>query len=116
MKKERGLLKSEKRKRRFLTSKTANFIFTVAVLSIFVMAVPTFAAGADALNAAKGLLSKGAQAGGGLIAVWGLVSLGLSIKDHNGPGIQGAVMQIVGGGMIVAAGTYIGTMDLTIAP
>ena len=117
MKNERGLLKSEKRKRRFMTSKTANFIFTVAVLSIFVMAVPTFAvSGTETLTAAKNLLGTGAQAAGGLIAVWGLVSLGLSIKDHNGPGIQQAVLQIVGGGIIIAAGTYISTsLDLSMS-
>ena len=53
--------------------------------------------GGDAINTAKELLSKAATAGGGLWAVWGLVQLGMSIKDNNGPDIGGAVWQIVGG-------------------
>lgn len=42
--------------------------------------------------------------GGGLLCLWGLITLGTNIKDHNGPGIQQAIWQIVGGALIIAAG------------
>lgn len=42
--------------------------------------------------------------GGGLLCLWGVVTLGTNIKDHNGPGIQQAIWQIVGGALIIAAG------------
>jgi hypothetical protein len=32
-----------------------------------------------------------------LWAVWGIVQLGMAIKDHNGPGMGGAIWQIIGG-------------------
>ena len=100
-------------RKRFLTGKTVNLLVITAVFSVFVFALPIFAAdGGDALNTAKTLLAKAAQAGGGLWAIWGLVQLGMSIKDHNGPGIQGAIWQIIGGGIVIAAGVAISSMSL----
>lgn len=105
-----------KKTNKFLTSKTLNFIVMTMIFSLFIFVMPCFCAGgADALTSARDLLSKGATAGGGLWAVWGLVQLGMSVKDHNGPGIQGAIWQIIGGGIIIAAATIIGTIDLSMA-
>ena len=42
--------------------------------------------------------------GGGLLCLWGVITLGTNIKDHNGPGIQQAIWQVVGGALIIAAG------------
>jgi hypothetical protein len=49
------------------------------------------------------LMSQFAMIGGGLWTVWGAIILGGALKDHNGPGIQTGVWQIVGGGLILAA-------------
>jgi hypothetical protein len=88
---------SERKRKRFIYSKAMNCIVMVAIL-VMCAAVTCFAGdGSDAINTAKTLLSKAATAGGGLWAVWGLVTLGMAIKDHNGPGIGNAVWQIVGG-------------------
>lgn len=95
---------------KFFTSDALNFIFIFFIFTTIIFCMPAYA---DALDAAKSLLSKGAQIGGGLWAVWGLVQLGISIKDHSGPGISSAIWQIIGGGIIMAAGTYISSMDLT---
>ena len=48
--------------------------------------------------------------GGGLLCLWGLVALGTAIKDHNGPGIQQAIWQVVGGARIIAAGVLFGSI------
>lgn len=48
--------------------------------------------------------------GGGLLCLWGLVALGTAIKDHNGPGIQQAIWQVVGGALIIAAGVLFGSI------
>ncbi len=93
---------------------------STAVLIITVFCMNAFAAdaaggGATAITTAKNLLSKAATAGGGLWAVWGLVTLGMSIKDSNGPGIGNAIWQILGGAIIIAAGVAIGALDLTMA-
>ena len=106
-------LLSERGKRRFITSKTANLIFMVMLFSVFMFCMPVSAA--SALDDAKNLLSKAATVGGGLWAVWGLVQLGISIKDHNGPGIQGAIWQLIGGAIIIAAGTSISALDLNLS-
>ena len=90
--------KKKETKKSFLTSKACNLIVMTIIFAFVIMIVPTFAAdGSTSLENAKGLLSKAAGAGGTLWAVWGLVQLGIAIKDHNGPGMQGAIWQIVGG-------------------
>ena len=89
-------------------------LLTMAFIAL--LALPIYGAdGSEALTAGKSLLANAAQVGGGLWAVWELVQLGMSIKDHNGPGIQGAIWQLVGGAIIIAAGTYIKGMDLTMS-
>lgn len=103
-------------RKNFMTGRMAYFIFAVMILTSFLMTSTVFAAsGTEALTTAKNLLSKAAQTGGGLYAVWGLVNLGMSLKDHNGPGIQSAIWQIIGGAIIIAAGTAISSLDLTIS-
>lgn len=42
----------------------------------------------------------------------GVVVLAGGLKDHNGPGIQSGVWQLVGGGMIVAAAQLFGQISL----
>ena len=98
------------------TTKIWRVIGSTAVLMMTVFCMNVFAAdGGDAITTAKNLLSKAATAGGGLWAVWGLVTLGMSIKDSNGPGIGNAIWQILGGAIIIAAGVAIGALDLTMA-
>lgn len=58
------------------------------------------------------LLGKGVLAAGSLLAVWGLISVGRGLKDSNGPGIQNGVMELIGGGLIIAAAAIIGTITL----
>ena len=57
----------------------------------------------DVFNSVVNTLTTYVTAGGGLLAVWGAVTLGTNLKDHNGPGISQGVWQIVGGGVIIAA-------------
>ncbi|MCQ2802805.1 MAG: hypothetical protein MJ225_03970 [Bacilli bacterium] len=58
------------------------------------------------------LVQKFATVGGGLWLVWGVVVLASALKDKNGPGLQSGIWQIVGGGMIIAAATYFGTITI----
>lgn len=92
-----------------------NIINKLAAVSSMSMALltPVFAAG-DAMTTAKSLLSKGVGIGGGLWAIWGIVQLGISIKDSDGPGMGKAIWQIVGGAIVVAAGVAIGNLDMTL--
>lgn len=48
--------------------------------------------------------------GGGLWAVFGAVTLASGLKDHNGPGIQNGVWQLVGAGLIIAASALFKTL------
>ena len=90
--------KKKEARKSFICSKFMNCMALTVILTVCFFSSACFAAGGgDAINTAKELLSKAATAGGGLWAVWGLVQLGMSIKDNNGPGIGGAVWQIVGG-------------------
>ncbi len=114
----RNLTKNEYKNERI--AKVWRVIGSTAVLIMTVFCMNAFAAdaaggGATAITTAKNLLSKAATAGGGLWAVWGLVTLGMSIKDSNGPGIGNAIWQILGGAIIIAAGVAIGALDLTMA-
>ena len=57
----------------------------------------------DLLNQVLQLFVRFATIGGGLWLVWGAVTFGGGLKDHNGPQTQSGLWQIVGGGMIIAA-------------
>ena len=102
-------------KRNFIKKSLKLLLTTAFVLTTF-FTVTCFADdGSGAIQTAQSLLSKAATAGGGLWAVWGLVTLGMAIKDHNGPGIGNAVWQIVGGAIIIAAGVAIGALDISMS-
>ena len=58
------------------------------------------------------LLSKGVLAAGALLAVWGMISVGRGLKDSNGPGIQNGIMELIGGGIVIAASHLITTITL----
>ena len=58
------------------------------------------------------LLSKGVLAAGALLAVWGMISVGRGLKDSNGPGIQNGIMELIGGGIDIAASQLITTITL----
>lgn len=49
------------------------------------------------------LLSKGVGILGAVLAIFGIVTIGRSIKDSNGPGIGNGIAEVVGGGIIVLA-------------
>lgn len=105
--------KQKEERKRIVCSKVMSCLVMTAIIAVC-LSVNCFAAdGSNAINTAKGLLSKAATAGGGLWAVWGLVQLGMSIKDHNGPGIGGAIWQIIGGAIIIAAGVAVNALDLS---
>lgn len=53
-----------------------------------------------------------ATIGGGLWAVWGVITLAGGLKDQNGPQTQSGVWQTVGGGLIIAAAQLFNTIAL----
>ncbi|CAG9071458.1 hypothetical protein [Bifidobacterium pseudocatenulatum] len=70
------------------------------------------AAGSNVVTSALDLFSQFAIIGGGLWAVWGVVTLAGGLKDQNGPATQSGVWQVVGGGLIIAAAALFKTIAL----
>ena len=70
------------------------------------------AAGSNVVTSALDLFSQLAIIGGGLWAVWGVVTLAGGLKDQNGPATQSGVWQVVGGGLIIAAAALFKTIAL----
>ncbi|AUB54378.1 MULTISPECIES: hypothetical protein [Enterococcus] len=66
----------------------------------------------DYFNQAMSLFSNGVITAGSLLTVWGIIQLGVAIKEHNGPGMQHAIFQIVGGAVILAAGAWITNISM----
>ena len=66
----------------------------------------------DLLNTILTLFTKFAIIGGGLWAVWGVITLAGGLKDQNGPATQSGVWQVVGGGLIIAAAALFSTLAL----
>lgn len=62
------------------------------------------------VTSALQLFSQFAIIGGGLWAVWGVVTLAGGLKDQNGPATQSGVWQVVGGGLIIAAAALFSTV------
>lgn len=64
----------------------------------------------DQLRAIFSLLSDFITVGGGAWLAWGLVVVGFGINERNGAGIKDGILQVVGGGVILAAGLYLRTI------
>ena len=55
---------------------------------------------------------------GGVLIVFGLVNLGMTIKDGmqgGGGQLAGAIAMIVGGGIVIAASVFLGSLDTSFA-
>ena len=64
------------------------------------------------------LLANGIQFLGAAMIVWGAVNLGLTLKDGmqgGGGQLSGAIAMIAGGAIIVAAGVYFLSLDISFA-
>ena len=62
------------------------------------------------VNSIFGFMVQFVIIGGALWTVWGVVVLAGSLKDKNGPGLQGGIWQIVGGIMILVAAILFGQL------
>ena len=70
------------------------------------------------LNEVMSMLSQGVAFLGGALIVFGLINLGMTIKDGmqgGGGQLAGAIAMIVGGGIIVGAAVYFGSLDTSFA-
>lgn len=66
------------------------------------------------LNNAISMLTQGITFLGGVLVVFGLVNLGMTIKDGmqgGGGQLSGAIAMIVGGAVVVGAAVYFGTLN-----
>lgn len=68
------------------------------------------------LDNAITLLRGGMSFLGGTLVVFGLVNLGMTIKDGmqgGGGQLSGAIAMIVGGAVVIAAAVYFGSLDVS---
>ena len=66
------------------------------------------------LSNAVSMLSQGITFLGGVIVVFGLVNLGMTIKDGmqgGGGQLSGAIAMIVGGAIVIGAAVYFGSLN-----
>ena len=66
------------------------------------------------LNNAVNMLTQGITFLGGVLVVFGLVNLGMTIKDGmqgGGGQLSGAIAMIVGGAIVVGAAIYFGQLN-----
>lgn len=70
------------------------------------------------LGEVMNLISQGVTFLGGVLIVFGLVNLGMTVKDGiqgGGGQLGGAIAMIVGGGIVIGAAIYFGTLDTSFA-
>ena len=70
------------------------------------------------LGEVMNLISQGVTFLGGVLIVFGLVNLGMTVKDGiqgGGSQLAGAIAMIVGGGIVIGAAIYFGTLDTSFA-
>lgn len=66
------------------------------------------------LNNAVNMLTQGVTFLGGVLVVFGLINLGMTIKDGmqgGGGQLSGAIAMIVGGAIVVGAAIYFGQLN-----
>lgn len=67
---------------------------------------------ANAIN----LLTQGMRFMGGALIVFGLINLGMTIKDGmqgGGGQLSGAIAMMIGGAIIIGASVYFGSLDIS---
>lgn len=66
---------------------------------------------ANAIN----LLTQGMTFMGGALIVFGLINLGMTIKDgmQGGGQLSGAIAMMIGGAIIIGASVYFGSLDIS---
>jgi hypothetical protein len=67
---------------------------------------------ANAIN----LLTQGMTFMGGALVVFGLINLGMTIKDGmqgGGGQLSGAIAMMIGGAIIIGASVYFGSLDIS---
>lgn len=68
------------------------------------------------LTNAINLLTQGMTFMGGAIIVFGLINLGMTIKDGmqgGGGQLSGAIAMMIGGAIIIGASVYFGSLDIS---
>ena len=68
------------------------------------------------LNDVMSMLSQGIAFLGGALIVFGLINLGMTIKDGmqgGGGQLAGAIAMIVGGAVVIGAAAYFGSLDVS---
>ena len=71
------------------------------------------------LDNAVNMLTQGVTFLGGVLVVFGLINLGMTIKDGmqgGGGQLSGAIAMIVGGAIVVGAAIYFGQLDTSWLP
>lgn len=58
------------------------------------------------------LLQQAVMIGGGLWTIWGAIVLAGAMKDHNGPGMQAGIWQIVGGLVVLGTVALFGSLTV----
>lgn len=58
------------------------------------------------LKSVLDLLKQACVLGGGALAVFGGVTIGTNLKDHNGPAITGGILELAGGALVAACGAF----------
>lgn len=53
------------------------------------------------------IVQKGLYAVGAFLIAWGAVQLGTAISDGGGPGVRTAILMIIGGAIVGAAGALV---------
>jgi uncharacterized membrane protein len=64
----------------------------------------------DMLKQMLELMSTFVIVAGGVWTVWGIISFALALNDHNGSGIRSGLLQVVGGGLVIAAAALLKTL------
>ena len=70
------------------------------------------------LQQVMSLISQGVTFLGGVLIVFGLVNLGMTVKDGmqgGGGQLAGTIAMIVGGGIVIGAAVYFGSLDTSFA-
>lgn len=58
------------------------------------------------------LISNVVTFAGGLLLLFGAITLGTNLKDHNGPGISNGAWAMAGGVLIIAVAAYFSTLSV----
>lgn len=66
----------------------------------------------EIISSVLSIVQKFFYAGGGIVAIYNLALFGINLKESNGPEMRNSLLGAIGGGVLIACGYLMNSLDI----